>query len=313
MAKKQKASKNLLEVQNAAKTLFANIRFQSIDSPLSSIALTSSVPDEGKTTTAWYLAQAMATAGNEVLLIEADMRRRSLASMLQIHPSAGLFSVLSGKANVRDVMVSTSVKGLYFLDAEPSIPNPPDLLASKRMRQFNDALKKEFDYIVYDTPPVATFVDAAVLGTVVDGMVLVVRPGVPKRTDVQLAYEQLESAGANVLGICTTFAEGTSSDYYYSYYTKGQKKDEGLSFDDTPTPKVSYDAPRSAQGAAAQGASSGRAAGNAGAGLSMPRGAAAGNASPAGISTPRGGRHIANAAPAANQQATSAKGRLQRP
>ena len=218
MAKKQKASKNLLEVQNAAKTLFANIRFQSIDSPLSSIALTSSVPDEGKTTTAWYLAQAMATAGNEVLLIEADMRRRSLASMLQIHPSAGLFSVLSGKANVRDVMVSTSVKGLYFLDAEPSIPNPPDLLASLRMKTLAERIEEQFDYVIYDTPPVGPFVDAAVLSRIVDAAVLVVRAGHVKRQELELAYEQLMKAGANVIGICSSFEEGTSSGYYYSYY-----------------------------------------------------------------------------------------------
>ena len=232
MAKKQKATKNLLEVQNAAKTLFANIRFQSIDDPITTIALTSSVPDEGKTTTAWYLAQAAATAGNEVLLIEGDMRRRSLASMLQIHPKDGLFAVLTGRTRLEQAMARTAVNGLYFLDAEPSIPNPPDLLASKRMRQLNEALKKQFDYVIYDTPPVGTFVDAAVLGTIVDGMVLVVRPGTPKRTELQLAYEQLESAGANVIGLCSTFVEGTGSDYYYSYYTKGQKRREDLAFTD---------------------------------------------------------------------------------
>lgn len=223
MPKKSKATKNLLEVQNAAKTLFANIRFQSIDEPITSIALTSSVPDEGKTTTAWYLAQAAATAGNQVLLVESDMRRRSLASMLQIHPQEGLFSVLTGKTRAQDAMVRTAVPGLYFLDAEPSIPNPPDLLASKRMRQLNDQLKIDFDYVIYDTPPVGTFVDAAALGTIVDGVILVVRPGVPKRTDLQLAYEQLESAGAHVLGLCATFVEGSGSEYYYSYYTKGEK------------------------------------------------------------------------------------------
>lgn len=228
MAKKQKATKNLLEVQNAAKTLFANIRFQSIDTPITSIALTSSVPDEGKTTTAWYLAQAAATAGNEVLLIEGDMRRRSLASMLQIHPQDGLFAVLTGKTRVEHAMVRTAVNGLYFLDSEPSIPNPPDLLASKRMKQLNEAMKKQFDYVIYDTPPVGTFVDAAVLGTVVDGVVLVVRPGVPKRTELQLAYEQLENAGAHVIGLCSTFVEGTGSDYYYSYYTKGGKREKEL-------------------------------------------------------------------------------------
>jgi capsular exopolysaccharide synthesis family protein len=227
VAKKQKASKNLLEVQNAAKTLFANIRFQSIDSPLSSIALTSSVPDEGKTTTAWYLAQAMATAGNEVLLVEADMRRRSLANMLQIHPSQGLFSVLSGKANVRDVMVPTSVKGLYFLDSEPSIPNPPDVLASKRMRMLNESLAKEFDYIIYDTPPVGTFVDAAVLGTIVDGVVLVSTPQELVGMIVEKALKMTDLMNIPVLGLVENMSYITCPDCgkKYELFGKSRKDD----------------------------------------------------------------------------------------
>lgn len=224
MAKKQRANKNLLEIQNAAKTMFANIRFQSVDAPISSIAITSSVPDEGKTTTAWYLAQAAATAGNRVLLVEADMRRRSLASMLQLHASWGIFSVLSQKVSLERAALPTSVQGLFFLDSEPDIPNPPDLLASRRMLDLNKRMEETYDYVIYDTPPVGTFVDAAVLGSVVDGVVLVVRPGGPRRTELQRAYDQLESAGANVIGLCATFVEGTGSDYYYYYYTKDNKR-----------------------------------------------------------------------------------------
>ena len=112
MAKKQKSATNLLEVQNAAKTMFANIRFQSIDNEIKTILITSSVPDEGKTTAAWYLAQAAATAGHTVLLVEGDMRRRSLASMLNLHPQNGLVAVLTGGANIRDAVVPTTVNGL---------------------------------------------------------------------------------------------------------------------------------------------------------------------------------------------------------
>ena len=227
MAKKQKTATNLLEVQNAAKTMFANIRFQSIDNEIKTILMTSSVPDEGKTTAAWYLAQAAATAGHMVLLVECDMRRRSLASMLNLHPQNGLVAVLTGSTSMRDAIVPTTVKGLYFLDAEPSVPNPADLLASKRFAQLNEALAKQFDYVIYDTPPVGTFIDAAVLGRVVDGAILAVRPGKVKRQELELAREQLENAEVNVLGICTTFVEGTGSEYYYSYYTKDHSKKKG--------------------------------------------------------------------------------------
>ena len=95
MAKKKKQSSNQLEIQNAAKTLFANIRFMSVDEPIKSIVITSSVPNEGKSTVSVNLAQAMATAGKRVLLVEADMRRRSLASMLKVRASSGLYAVFS--------------------------------------------------------------------------------------------------------------------------------------------------------------------------------------------------------------------------
>lgn len=225
MAKKQKkGATNLLEVQNAAKTMFANIRFQSIDKPIKSILLTSTVPDEGKTTSLWYLAQAAATAGHSVLIVEGDMRRRTLASMLQIHPQNGVFAVLSGNVTLKEAVVPTKVRNLYFLDSEAGIPNPADLLASRRMKKLNEELCKAYDYVIYDTPPVGTFVDAAVLGSLVDASILVVRPGSAKRSELVVAYEQMRNAGANVIGICSTFVEGTGSEYYYSYYTKDKSK-----------------------------------------------------------------------------------------
>ena len=222
--RKRRPSSNLPEVQNAAKTLFANIRFQSIDTPLKTILLTSAVPDEGKTMSALYLAQAAATAGNRVLLVEADMRRRSLANMLDIHPGCGLAAVLTGSAKLQDAVVATSVQDMYFLDAEPGMPNPADLLSSKRMAQLNDHLSTKFDFVIYDTPPVGTFVDAAVLGRLVDAVILVVRPGLVKRQELVQAHEQLKKAEANVIGVCTTFVESTGSEYYYTYYTEGHSK-----------------------------------------------------------------------------------------
>lgn len=216
--RKNIAASNLQQIQNAAKTMFANIRFQAIDRNVKTILLTSSVPDEGKTTTAWYLAQAAATAGNRVLLVEGDMRRRSLAHMLGLHPKNGIVSVLTGNAQLRDAVVPTSVQNLYFMDAEPSVPNPTDLLASKRMAKLNEHLATQFDYVIYDTPPVGTFVDAAVLGRIVDGAILCVRESGPKRTELLQASEQLSKAGVNILGLCSTFTESSGSEHYYSYY-----------------------------------------------------------------------------------------------
>ena len=209
MAKKRKASSNMQEVQNAAKTLFANIRFMSPDCPLRTIVITSSVPDEGKSTTSIELAKAIATSGKKTLLVEADMRRRSLANALGVRAQAGVYSVLTDAATIEQAVVPTKVHDLYLLDSEPNIPRE---------------LEDRFDYVIYDTPPVGTFVDAAILSTLVDGTVLIVKPGFTKRAELQDAYEQLKKADANVIGTCATFCEGTGSEYYYAYYTQDGKR-----------------------------------------------------------------------------------------
>ena len=195
MARKQKRDDAALEIQNAAKTLLANIRFSSVDDPMRSIVVTSSIPNEGKSFVSVNLAQAIATSGKTVLLVECDMRRRSLANYLSLHPAHGLYSVLSGQQKLSDAVTATRQRGMYFLDAEPHIPNPPDLLNSRHFEELRDSILNSFDYVIFDTPPVATFVDAAVLSARVDATILVVRENFTHRTEVQNAYDQLQKAG----------------------------------------------------------------------------------------------------------------------
>lgn len=224
MSKKKKASSNMQEVQNAAKTLFANIRFMSPDAPIRTIVITSSVPNEGKSVTSHELACAIATSGQRTLLVEADMRRRSLANILGVHAQYGVYSVLTNDASIEEAVVSTKVHNLLFLDVEPNIPNPADVISSRSYASLVKRLEERYDYIVFDTPPVGTFVDAAVLSTLVDGTVLVARPAAVRRDEVRRAYEQLKKADANVIGTCATFVEGTGSEYYYAYYTESGKR-----------------------------------------------------------------------------------------
>lgn len=220
MAKKKKSASNALEVQNATKTLFANIRFMSPDNPIRTIVITSSVPNEGKSTCSVELARAIATSGKTVLLVEADMRRRTLADALNVRPPAGVYSVLTDAAPLSQAVVATSTPNMYFLDVEPNIPNPADIISSKRYAKLVTLLEENYDYVVFDTPPVGTFIDAAILSTLVDGTVMVVKPNSTKRTELLDACEQLKKADANILGICATFCEGTGSEYYYAYYTQ---------------------------------------------------------------------------------------------
>ena len=224
MPRKKKASSDALVVQNAAKTLLANIRFASVDRPVKSIVLTSSVPNEGKSTVAYNLAQAIASSGKRTLIVECDMRRRSLADMVGARARHGIYAVLSGQVELDEALVATSHRNLFFLDSEPHIPNPADILSSQRFRKLVAQMESDFDYVVIDTPPVGTFVDAAIIATLADATALVVRERFVKRAELQNAYDQLKKADANVIGVIMNMCEAESSEYYYAYYTKEGKR-----------------------------------------------------------------------------------------
>ena len=215
----RKRTADVQVLQNAVKTLAANIRFASVDNPVRTICVTSSIPSEGKTTTSVALSNAFAEGGSRVILLECDMRRRSLATAIGHHGRYGLYSVLAGEHSVQEaaVPVGTS-KRLFFLDAEPGIPNPADVLQSKRFHTLLAQLSSQFDYTIVDTPPVTAFVDAAVAASVVDATILVVRQDYTHRDDVVAAYEQLVQAGANVIGTVLNCCDAATSGHYYGYY-----------------------------------------------------------------------------------------------
>lgn len=221
--KKSRSSK--LEMQNAAKTLLTNIRFSSVDEPISSLVVTSSVPNEGKSTVAINLAEAIAASGRSVLLVECDFRNRTLASMLNVRARAGVYAVLSGEAQLDQAVAPTAVANMYLLDAEPGIPSPVDIISSDRFRRLTEALKGRYSYVIYDTPPVGGFVDAAVLSTLTDAVLLVVRENFTKRDAVLGAYDQLRRADAHVIGAVMNRCQTVDNEYYSSYY--GQGADSG--------------------------------------------------------------------------------------
>jgi len=212
-------------IDNSAKTLLANIRFMSVDNPVRTVVITSAIPNEGKTFVAANLATAMATSGMRTLLVECDMRRRSMSSMLRVHAQHGLYSVLANEVSLEEAAVPTDTQRLFFLDAEPHIPNPSDLLSSRRFSSLIEMAKGSFDYVVFDTPPVATFVDAAVLGAKVDAVFMVVREGYTRKDDIARAADQLKAANVPLNGIVMNFCERNSNNYYYYYYEYYYRED----------------------------------------------------------------------------------------
>ena len=227
MSKKQKKLLNRFEhpqLLNASKTLLANIRFASIDDPIKTIVVVSSTSNEGKTIVATNLAYAIATSGKRVLIVEADMHYRSLSRLLNQHPEHGIYAALSNSAPLDEVIVPTHIPNLYFMDAEPNIPSPSDILGTKIFAAMVDQLHEMFDYVIFDTPPVSLFVDAAILSNLADGTLFVVRQNQTKRTLATKCMQQLQIANARVLGLVTTFCEGDDSLYYYAYYTQEGKR-----------------------------------------------------------------------------------------
>ena len=204
-------------MQNSAATLLANIGFSGIDEDVKSVVVTSSIPNEGKTTVAMALAIAMTRSDKNCLILECDMRRRSLRTTLGARSRHGLCEVLTGRCPLNDAVVKVNDNGLYFLDAESGIPNPDALLASARFKQMLESLKSKFDYIVLDTPPVTSFPDAAIAARIADGTLLVLREGYTEMHEAELAVEQLRSANANIIGAVFNGVKHSAGAYSYSY------------------------------------------------------------------------------------------------
>ena len=235
MLGQRKSKSDKVVMQNAFKTLAANIRFSSVDNPVHSLCIASPIPSEGKTTVSTGLGKAFAAGGATVLMVECDMRRRSLANALGVHGRHGLYSVLSGHHTIQEAVVSAGTTNLYFLDAEPSIPNPADLLQSKRFHELVETLTSMYTYVIFDTPPVNTFIDASIVSSIVDATILVVRQDYTHRDDVRDSYAQLQQAGANVIGVVLNYADAEVSSRYYDYYHEKKDADYSAAQGDQPS------------------------------------------------------------------------------
>lgn len=215
-------------MQNALRTLATNIRFSSVDKPIHTLAVVSSVPSKGKTAVAVGLGKAFAASGAPVLMIECDMRRRPLASVLATHGNYGLYSVLSGRRSVQEAVIMAGMPDLYLLDAEPSIPNPAAVLQSRRFHELADTLASMYSYVIFDTPPVNTFVDAAIVSSIADATLLVVRQSCAHCKDVADALTQLQQADAHVIGMVLNCADVENSGKYYGYYHEKRNVSYGM-------------------------------------------------------------------------------------
>ncbi|MEC4984023.1 MAG: polysaccharide biosynthesis tyrosine autokinase [Oscillatoria sp. PMC 1076.18] len=207
---------------DAFRSLHANLYFISPDQPLRSIAISSSVPAEGKSTTSTNLAQAAAAMGQRVLLVDADLRRPRIHVMMDLPNVWGLSHVISTDIEVNDVIQrSPGEDNLYILTAGIIPPDPTRLLSSQKMRNLIEQLQEAFDLVIFDTPPLLGLVDAKLLAAHTDGLVMVVGLGQADQSGVKQVLEGLKMSHTKVLGAIANGVKGytpSSSSYYQRYY-----------------------------------------------------------------------------------------------
>lgn len=202
-----------------------NLQFIDVANPPKSIVVTSSVPGEGKSTTAANLALSLAETGQRVVVIEGDLRRPRLLEYLGLEGAVGLTDVLIGRVEVADVLQPVGTSGLQVLGAGPVPPNPSELLGSTPMAELIKTLESSFDYVLIDAPPLLPVTDAAVLSTVVDGALVVVGAGIVTREQLRHAIASLDSVNGRVLGLIMNRVQakdGASAygSYRYDYLPK---------------------------------------------------------------------------------------------
>lgn len=200
-------------VAEAYRTLRTNIQFSNIDGNLQTICVTSSGPGEGKSTTISNLAETFAQAGNRVAIIDCDLRKPRLHRIFKLTNTKGVTTLLSGQSEIEDV-IQVAVSDLTVITSGPIPPNPSELLGSKRMKDLLEVLKKRYDIVLIDAPPVGLVTDAAILSAIVDGIILVVASGKTDIDGAKRAKKLLENVGARILGVTMTMIPVSKKGYY---------------------------------------------------------------------------------------------------
>ncbi|KXG78342.1 Tyrosine-protein kinase YwqD [Fervidicola ferrireducens] len=209
-------------ISEAFRVLRTNLQFSSIDKPVKKVVVTSSMPQEGKSTVAANLAVSIASTRSKVLLVDADLRRPKLYKLFRLENYKGLSNFLAEDLPLESVI--TKMANLHIITSGPIPPNPAEILGSSKMKKFLDEMATKYDMILLDAPPVNSVADAAILSTLVDGVILVVETGVTAREAAIAAKQQLEKVNAKILGVVLNkIKQDKNGGYYYYYYYYGEE------------------------------------------------------------------------------------------
>lgn len=199
-------------------SLRTNLDFMTFSGEIKVISVTSSIPNEGKSSISINLARALSIAGNKVLLIDADLRAPSIHRYINVrNMGVGFSSVLSGQVDINEVIYQYKPLEINVILSGPIPPNPSELLMREKTQEILTQLKEKYDYIIIDTPPSVMVSDAKIISRVSDGTLFVVRHKFTDRNVVKDVIKQLQGPDQKVLGIVFNNYETSGSDTTYTY------------------------------------------------------------------------------------------------
>ena len=240
-------------IAESFRALRTNIQFKDAENSVKTVAITSASPQEGKTLVSINLAITMAQAGIKTLLIGSDMRKPIIARAFGVEMTPGLTDILlgnhpwrdtvktvtdliMGKMTLDEIMMTPGLDNLHIITSGSIPPNPAELIESKLLKDFIKEAKKEYDFILFDSPPILSTADAAILGVKMDGVLLLYRVGTVSRGLLKRSTTQLEQVRCNILGVIINgmkpeispdFQDFKYFKYYYSYREEEKSKKRG--------------------------------------------------------------------------------------
>lgn len=207
-------------ISEAYRTIRTNIEFSNLDEEIKTIVVTSSQQNEGKSTVIGNLAVSFAgMEDKKILVVEGDLRNPTVHRLFGVSNTFGVTDILTGQKSFENCVNITDVKGLHVLTCGKMPPNPSEMLASRKMRDFINNIKDNYDYVFIDAPPIGIITDAGIISTYVDGTILVVSAGEADIEQVKISKERLDKVNANILGVVLNkYEDESGSNAYYNYY-----------------------------------------------------------------------------------------------
>ena len=216
------------------RTVRTSILLSHAESPPKTIAFSSALPQEGKTATVTNMAVSFAQLEEKVLVVDADLRKPRMHRIFKVRNVGGLSGYLTGKVSLEEAIKETAIKNIWLLPSGPHPPNPAELLNSRKMKEMMEEVKKRFDVVLVDTPPVLAVIDPVITSSLSDSAVFIIQAGKTTQKPFVRAVEELRRAKSVIMGVIFNESKPRREGYYsshyryyrYHYYGEGEEREQ---------------------------------------------------------------------------------------